>query len=439
MGHNHPVIDADPHFKIDKTTRAITDASGKQSVLMQGDHNSERYTFEIPRYIDGHDMSLCDLVEIHYVNTDSNKRTENKGIYIVDDLQVSETQPDEVVQFTWLISNAVTVNAGPLSFLIRFSCTEGGKTIYAWNTGINKDKSISLSMYNADTIQQEHPDLIAHIEEAIKGKVDSKNRAANKFLGTDGTGKVIDKDIDYSEVKNAPKIPTKISELEDDSNFVKAEEGKGLSSNDFTNEYKKKIDDLSYVKIAFVSASINKATNEIGSTVTDVDVNWKLNKTPKTLKAQFGSEAQETLTNSETSKSYSGKTVKSNTNIILTASDERNTVVTKQLTIAFLPKAYWGLVDNKETYTTEDILALSNSVLTGSRQRTLSMNATSGKHILYAIPSSFGTPTFNVGGFDGGFVKVGTVSHRNASGHTQNYDVWKSVNAGLGSVNVLVK
>ena len=290
MGHNHPVIDADPHFKIDKTTRAITDASGKQSVLMQGDHNSERYTFEIPRYIDGHDMSLCDLVEIHYVNTDSNKRTENKGIYIVDDLQVSETQPDEVVQFTWLISNAVTVNAGPLSFLIRFSCTEGGKTIYAWNTGINKDKSISLSMYNADTIQQEQPDLIAHIEEAIKGKLDSKNRTPDKFLGTDGTGKVIDKDISYSDVKNTPSklpnpqkltisgyatgtydgssavtiqiptpdIPSKVSQLQNDSNFAnQTEVGNKVNEHNVNNQSHNDIREL----VAKLTERLNTVAN----------------------------------------------------------------------------------------------------------------------------------------------------------------------------------
>lgn len=220
---------------------------------------------------------------------------------------------------------------------------------------------------------------------------------------------------------------------------VKAEAGKVLSSNDFTDEYKKKIDDLSYVKIAFSSASIDKASNEIGSTVTAVNANWKLNKTPKTLKIQFGSESQETLGNTVTTKAYTGKSVKTNTNIVITATDERNSTVTKQLTIAFQPKAYWGIADNKSSYTSEDILALSNSALTTSRQRTLSLNATAGKHIVYAIPSSFGTPVFNVGGFDGGFIKVGTVSHTNASGHTQNYDVWKSVNAGLGNVNVLVK
>lgn len=346
MGHNHPVIDADPHFKIDKTTRAITDASGKQSVLMQGDHNSERYTFEIPRYIDGHDMSLCDLVEIHYVNTDSNKRTENKGIYIVDDLQVSETQPDEVVQFTWLISNAVTVNAGPLSFLIRFSCTEGGKTIYAWNTGINKDKSISLSMYNADTIQQEQPDLIAHIEEAIKGKLDSKNRTPDKFLGTDGTGKVIDKDISYSDVKNTPSklpnpqkltisgyatgtydgssavtiqiptpdIPSKVSQLQNDSNFAnQTEVGNKVNEHNVNNQSHNDIrlsikgltdrlntlmdsEDVSLDQLSEIVTYIknNKSlidgitTNKLN--VTDVVNNFTTNVTTKALSASMGVE-----------------------------------------------------------------------------------------------------------------------------------------------------
>ena len=201
----------------------------------------------------------------------------------------------------------------------------------------------------------------------------------------------------------------------------------------------KAVEDLNYVKIAFSSASINKATNEIGSTVTDVTANWKLNKTPKTLKIQFGSESQETLGNAVTTKSYTGKSVKANTNIVITATDDRNATATKSLTIAFQPKVYWGVADNKSSYSSADILGLSNSALATSRQRTINVNATSGKHIIYAIPSTFGTPVFNVGGFDGGFTKVGTVSHTNASGYTQNYDVWKSVNAGLGNVNVLIK
>lgn len=74
-----------------------------------------------------------------------------------------------------------------------------------------------------------------------------------------------------------------------DSRYVRQEEGKGLSTNDFTDEYKQMIDDLSYVKIAVNSMTATNSNNEIGSTVTDTDVTWMLNKEPKTQKIKFSS------------------------------------------------------------------------------------------------------------------------------------------------------
>ena len=66
--------------------------------------------------------------------------------------------------------------------------------------------------------------------------------------------------------------------------FVGKEDGKGLSENDFTDEYKQMIDDLAYVKIAVNSMSATNNNNEIGATVTATDVTWTLNKEPKTQK-----------------------------------------------------------------------------------------------------------------------------------------------------------
>lgn len=223
-----------------------------------------------------------------------------------------------------------------------------------------------------------------------------------------------------------------------DERYVRKVDGKDLSSNDFTDAYKQMIDDLAYVKIAVNSMSATNSSNEIGSTVTATTVTWNLNKDPKTIKIKFGSEAEETLEIDVRSKEYTGKTVTSNTIITLTVTDERDAVVTKSVTIAFQPKVYWG-VSNKSSLESGDILTLASSALAGSRARTFSVNAGEGEYIYYAIPSSFGTPTFNVGGFDGGFTKVGTISHQNASGYTQNYDVWKSVNPSLGQTGVTVK
>ena len=77
MRHIHSIYDTDQHFIIDPIDRSITSEAEKVT-LMQNDHLSERFTFELPRYIEGHDMSLTDKVEVHYLNIDgANKRTRN--------------------------------------------------------------------------------------------------------------------------------------------------------------------------------------------------------------------------------------------------------------------------------------------------------------------------------------------------------------------------
>ena len=50
-----------------------------------------------------------------------------------------------------------------------------------------------------------------------------------------------------------------------DARYVRQVEGKGLSTNDFTDEYKQMIDDLSYTKIAVSSMSATNSSNEIGA------------------------------------------------------------------------------------------------------------------------------------------------------------------------------
>lgn len=243
------------------------------------------------------------------------------------------------------------------------------------------------------------------------------------------TSKVITQEVEAENLYTNDEI---------DDIFVKQEAGKGLSENDFTDEYRQLIDDLAYTAIAFTSASATNATNEIGSTVTETAVTWSFNKEPKAQTIKFGPEVAEVLDKSIRSKTYSGKTITSNMSIVITATDERNAQASSTLNITFQPRAYWGVAQNKEIYDSADILALSESALTSTRTRNINVNAGEGEHIIYAIPSSFGTPTFKINGFEGGFVKVGTINFTNASGYSQNYDVYKSVNPNLGSTQVVV-
>lgn len=141
MAHKHSVYDTDPHFKIDPATRSITNLSTTKIFVVQHDHNSERFTFEIPRYIDGHDMSLSDKIEVHFDNIAADKTGESKSKYKVDDMQISPDS-DDVVIFSWLLSNLATMYAGALNFWVRFSCMTGGVVDYVWGT--DKHKGITV-------------------------------------------------------------------------------------------------------------------------------------------------------------------------------------------------------------------------------------------------------------------------------------------------------
>ena len=106
--------------------------------------------------------------------------------------------------------------------------------------------------------------------------------------------------------------------------------------------------------------------------------------------------------------------------------------------IYFRNKLYYGAAAAPATINDAFLLGLANKELAASRAKTFTVTAGSGAYIWYALPTAYGTPNFNVGGFDGGFRLIETISHRNASGHTENYAVWRSDNPSLGSTKVVV-
>lgn len=160
MTHKHGVTDSNERFVIDPVTREITNGSAKKIKVMQFDHNSERFTFEIPK-VDGHNMAICDKVEIHYINIDAaDKSLKSEGVYEVNDIQ---NAPDNngVSVFSWLLSRNCTKYAGTLSFLIHFACTTDGVEDYAWNTAIFQSITIGNGMNNGADVVEPFPDILA--------------------------------------------------------------------------------------------------------------------------------------------------------------------------------------------------------------------------------------------------------------------------------------
>lgn len=182
----HDVIDSDVRFIIDPVTRTISNQESKKLVLTRGDHNSERFTFEIPRYVEGHDMSLCNVVRIHYVNTDSKTRQEMVDVYEPDDVSIPNDN-DQLLIFSWLISNTATNFAGTLAFAIEFQCAVDGVVVYAWRTTANSTITIVDGINNIDSIDVVTSELPTDIYPTIK-----------TFASTPMIHDVIDSDVLFS-------------------------------------------------------------------------------------------------------------------------------------------------------------------------------------------------------------------------------------------------
>lgn len=167
MSHIHNVYDSDNKFIIDGISRAIKNASTSKTIVMQFDHNSEVFTFELPRYIEGHDMTECNRVEVHYLNIDSMTKQENEGVYLVNDLSVN-ADDDTKITCSWVISQNATRLVGSLNFLLRFICLTDDVIDYVWNTSIFSGIYVSKGIYNSDIVAEQYIDTIKAWENRLE-------------------------------------------------------------------------------------------------------------------------------------------------------------------------------------------------------------------------------------------------------------------------------
>lgn len=173
MAHIHNVFDSDTHFVIDPITRQLKNETSKKASVVQFDHDSERFTFELPRYIEGHDMMTCNVVQVHYLNIEAKTKKENKGLYEVYDLQISPEDENTVI-CSWLISQNATQFDGSISFLVRFSCVTEGEANYIWQTAPYTAITVTTGINNADHVAEKYSDIIeqwrSQLESIYEGK-----------------------------------------------------------------------------------------------------------------------------------------------------------------------------------------------------------------------------------------------------------------------------
>ena len=350
MPHSHQIYDSDKHFVIDPITRNITNNSSKITI-MQYDHNSERFTFEIPRVIEGHDMSLSDVVRVHFINIGSIKTNTNSGVYEVDDVNVSSDDPDTIT-FSWLISGASTKYNGSLNFAIRFYCLSDESVIeYSWGTNIYSGINVANSIDNSETIAEDYVDVLEQWKQSLQhhisddaihitseersewnSKQDKLIAGENITIAADGktisaaVGSTVELDTTLSEagkaadakavgdalagkqdtisdlatirsgaakgataLQSVPNTYRTASEQDTiDSGKVDKVTGKGLSTNDYTDAAKAKVDALAPVA---TSGNYNDLTDKptIPAPVTEQTVSgWGFTKNTGTYSKPTG-------------------------------------------------------------------------------------------------------------------------------------------------------
>lgn len=165
LTHTHEVIDTDPRFTIDPKTKKII-AGAANLTLAQHAKESERLTFYVPdKMIEGHDLTICNDVQIHFVNIDQATQKKSIGVYKVTDLKAEE----DSASLSWLIDDDVTRYAGGLIFSIHFAClAEDGSLVYDFPTLTYSEITVGATVWNSQTIEEEYPDIIRDFEQRLR-------------------------------------------------------------------------------------------------------------------------------------------------------------------------------------------------------------------------------------------------------------------------------
>lgn len=159
--HDRIIVDAndDAHFIINTVTRAISlsGSPNKKLTIMQFDNKSERYSFDIDKVIDGHDLTKCNNVQIHFKNIGSN-RQQYASTYKVEDIKVNPSDENKIT-FTWLIGGECTQFSGVLGFLVSFECLDDkANLLYRWSSSVFNGIQVTAGMDNDDIVFELYSD-----------------------------------------------------------------------------------------------------------------------------------------------------------------------------------------------------------------------------------------------------------------------------------------
>lgn len=203
------------------------------------------------------------------------------------------------------------------------------------------------------------------------------------------------------------------------------------ATGDAINEINRQIADILYKAIIISKFTNTVNTAEKGDTIDTVTFNWTTSKTPSAITL-----AGESLDVSATSHTYSDLGLTKDSAVKsweLVVTDERDAQAKKLTSITFLDRVYYGAAAEPASYDSAFIMSLANKPLSSGKVTSFTATAGAGQYVYYCLPTYMGTCLFNVGGFDGGVNLVDTIELVNQHGHAQNYYIYRTDNANIGT------
>lgn len=141
----HVVVDADRFIHVPDSLKKLG---------IELDHNVNTIPFDCPRYWDGHDLSEMKMF-INYMRADG-----KIGMYLATDVSVDESD-ENIIHFSWTISDNVTAAAGSISFILCAKKTNAdGSLIRHWNSELNTDFFVNEGLDADNKVSSEHSDVI---------------------------------------------------------------------------------------------------------------------------------------------------------------------------------------------------------------------------------------------------------------------------------------
>jgi hypothetical protein len=146
MANHSPIKDTGAFFTIVPETREVTVPKTHKVIGVVGDHLAEQLTFEIPQYIDGHDIGGCARRYVSWANVDGEPGNDQLN----ELTERPEGAKEGMLYFTWTIRDRLAAAKGLVQFSVHFEdIDDQGVTLYHWGTTNCKNCEILDSVNHA--------------------------------------------------------------------------------------------------------------------------------------------------------------------------------------------------------------------------------------------------------------------------------------------------